>query len=607
MRGEPQHEIVLATDVGSTTTKAVLLEMSDGEWRLAGQAQAPTTVESPTEDVMIGVRNAIRRLEQATGRELLDGGELVRPGQRDRGVDLFVSTSSAGGGLQMAVAGVVRTMSAESAERAALGAGAIVADVISIDDARLIVERIRRVRELRPDMILLSGGTDEGGVSQVAAVAEYIAAAKPTPRFGGTRRVPVIFAGNRRAREYVRDVLEGLVDVYVVDNIRPTLEEENLAPARAEIHRLYLEHVMVQAPGYPDLLRWAEQVVEPTPRAVGRMVELLARDREANVVGLDVGGATTDVFSVTGGRFFRTVSANLGMSYSMANVMAESGPAAVLRWLPFDLEDKVLSNWNANKMIRPTTLPQTLDELMLEHAMAREAIRLSYEHHHTLARGLKGVACRRTLDDVLIQPPPGRPVITPTNVDLVIGSGGVVSHAPRPSQALLLLLDSLQPAGITTFLLDSGFLLPHLGVLALVHPAAATDILWRDCVVALGTVVAPLCRPRDGQLLARVRVTLPAGGVREDRLVGGRLARMDLGPGERAVMEAIPVRGVDVGAGPGRRILREVVGGRVGLVLDGRGRPIRFPADPYAARSRLVKWLAALDAYPAASLAEGGR
>ncbi len=598
--------VILATDVGSTTTKAVLVERRDGRHRLVTQAVAPTTVESPLEDVMIGVRTALTRLERVTGRRLLDAdGELARPACPEAGVDLFVTTSSAGGGLQMAVAGVVRSMTAESAERAALGAGAVVADVISIDDARLIVERIRRLRELRPDIVLLSGGTDEGSISHVAAVAEYVAAARPTPRFGGAGKVPVIFAGNRRAREYVRDVLGELCDVHEVANIRPTLEQENLDPARTAIHRIFLEHVMAHAPGYPELLRWAGQVVEPTPHAVGRMVKLLAAARGAGVVAVDVGGATTDVFSVVQGQFFRTVSANLGMSYSMANVLVQAGAAAVLRWLPYTLDERDLRNWNANKMIRPTTLPQTLRELLLEHAVAREALRLSFGHHCSLARGLKGVQQRRTMADVFSQTPSGECLITPAGVELVVGCGGVLSHAPRRSQAFLILLDALQPGGIVQFCLDRAFLMPHLGILASVHPSIASQVFWDDCVLPLGTAVAPLCRPREGQYLAQVRLRLQDGRLLcDEQVVGGRLRRIALAAGEEAWVEVTPVRGVDVGEGPGRRVFRKVRGGEVGLVLDGRGRPLDLPPDRAKARLLLHEWFRALDAYPPAALAQ---
>jgi hypothetical protein len=130
--------IILATDCGSTTTKAILIEKHNGEYRLVVRGEAPTTVEAPFEDVTMGVLNAVAEVEELSGRKLLgEDGKIISPANGNTGTDVYISTSSAGGGLQMMVAGVVRSMTAESAERAALGAGAIVMDVIASNDKRL--------------------------------------------------------------------------------------------------------------------------------------------------------------------------------------------------------------------------------------------------------------------------------------------------------------------------------------------------------------------------------------------------------------------------------------------------------------------------------------
>ena len=136
---------ILATDCGSTTTKAILIEMQpDGQYRLTTRGEAPTTVEAPFDDVTVGVVNAVREVEELSGRTILGkDGKPMTPSQDDKtGVDLYLSTSSAGGGLQMSVAGVVKARSAESAQRAALGAGAIIIDVIAVDDGRKEFQRV---------------------------------------------------------------------------------------------------------------------------------------------------------------------------------------------------------------------------------------------------------------------------------------------------------------------------------------------------------------------------------------------------------------------------------------------------------------------------------
>ncbi len=138
-------KVILATDCGSTTTKAILIQKVGDEYRQTHRGEAPTTVEAPFEDVTMGVLNAAQEVGELAGRKLVsDDGRIITPATATEGADIYISTSSAGGGLQMMVAGVVRKMTGESAERAALGAGSIVMDVISSNDKRLPHEQIGR-------------------------------------------------------------------------------------------------------------------------------------------------------------------------------------------------------------------------------------------------------------------------------------------------------------------------------------------------------------------------------------------------------------------------------------------------------------------------------
>lgn len=587
----------MATDCGSTTTKAILIARRAEGYRLIARGEAPTTVEAPFDDVTVGVANAIRELEEVTGRRLLDEeGHLIRPARGNEGVDAYVSTSSAGGGLQMLVMGVVRTMTAESAQRAALGAGAIVMDTICSNDRRLAYQQIQRIRQLRPDMILLAGGVDGGTVSHVAKLAELVRAARPTARLGSAYRLPLVYAGNRDAAPIVREILDDLVAIHEVANVRPVLEVENLGPARDAIHELFMEHVMAQAPGYEKLKTMTDAPIMPTPGAVGRLVEIVARDKGLSVLGVDIGGATTDVFSVFRATFNRTVSANLGMSYSVGNVLTSAGFERVARWSWVDLPPEEVRNRVKNKIIRPTTIPQLLEDLVIEQALAREALRLSLEQHKEFATTLKGVQMRRTVADAFAQTSTGQTLVDMMALDLIIGSGGVLSHAPRREQAALMMIDAFEPVGVTQLVVDSIFMMPHLGVLGELAPEAAMEVFWRDCLVPLGPVVAPVGRMRPGKVMLRAHIEFDAGRSTTLELHGGELVRVELPEGQEARLVLEPARGFDVGAGRGRRLERTVQGGKVGIVFDGRGRPIRLASESPVRREQLLQWSRAIGA-----------
>ena len=596
---------ILATDCGSTTTKAILIEYNDSEYRLTYRGEAPTTVEAPFEDVTRGVLNAVMEIEELSGRQIISNEEIITPSKGNMGVDIYISTSSAGGGLQMMVAGVVKSMSGESAERAALGAGSIVMDIIASNDGRKAHEKIKRIRELRPDMILLSGGIDGGTVSHVVELAEILAAANPKPRLGNEYKLPIIYAGNNKAQKTVKDTLGLMVDLDIVANIRPVLEKENLEPSRDKIHDLFMEHVMQQAPGYKKLMAWTDAPIMPTPGAVGALIEMIAEKEQITVVGVDIGGATTDIFSVFQKKFNRTVSANLGMSYSICNVLAESGMENVLRWVPFNIDMSELINRIGNKMIRPTTVPQSLEELFIEQAIAREALRLSFEQHKNFAVGLKGVQRERTISDAFEQSTSGKSLVNMMDLDLLVGSGGVLSHAPRREQSTKMLIDAFLPEGITQLAVDSIFMMPQLGVLANVTDAdfsdeakkAALEVFQKDCLIRLGTCIAPVGSAKDGEVVIEAEFTLSDGSVLNKTLLKNELTRIEV-PYEPVTAKITPSKKMDIGSGDGQELTSTIYGGEVGIILDGRNRPIEIPNDQGLRLDLLKKWSNAINEYP---------
>ncbi len=622
---------IVATDCGSTTTKAILIEKSPttGEYRLVARGEAPTTVERPFEDVTLGVVNSITELEEISEttvpagfepgrRDLLRNGTVwrrLKEGVADESgvegdlaaADLYLSTSSAGGGLQMMVAGVVKEMSAESAERAALGAGAILMDTLAVNDGRKEYQRVERLRQLRPDIILMSGGTDGGNRTQILEMAEVIRRADPKPRFGDMK-LPVIYAGNREAREAVGSVLGKSIELQIVDNLRPTLDAENLGPAREEIHEMFLQHVMQQAPGYSKLLDWTSEEVMATPNAVGKLLKEYAENEKINVLGVDIGGATTDVFSVflagSGERIYnRTVSANLGMSYSICNVLKEAGVENIARWLPFEIDPAEVRNRLRNKMIRPTTIPQTYEDLLIEHAVSREALRLAFEHHKSLARDLVGTAQQRDVGQIFDQKSAGQSLVNMMALDMVIGSGGVLSHAPRRAQSALMMMDAYAPEGITMLTVDSIFMMPHLGVLSEHLYDAAREVFERDCIVRIGTCIAPVGAGKEGEPCVHVH-----GGGIDVSVPYGEMVSVPYDESKLESLTVEPAKNFDVGGGKGKTVtisrfdtargrrdhLTNLIGGAVGLIVDCRGRPFNIAFDTPGRIDKLRKSLTAL-------------
>jgi hypothetical protein len=174
-----------------------------------------------------------------------------------------------------------------------------------------------------------------------------------------------------------------------------------------------------------------------------------------------------------------------------------------------------------------------------------------------------------------------------------VGSGGVLSHAPRRAQSLLMMIDAFAVEGVTELAVDSIFMMPHLGVLSTVNERAATEVFEKDCLIRLGTCVAPVGTGKVGQ----VCLTVGMGGESVALRVG-ELRRVALGEGESVRAVLAPAKAWDVGGGKGQKVEVELRGGAVGVVLDGRGRPLDLPATDGERVARLVEWERAVGAYP---------
>ncbi|MCS5640701.1 MAG: glutamate mutase L, partial [Candidatus Marinimicrobia bacterium] len=271
----------------------------------------------------------------------------------------------------------------------------------------------------------------------------------------------------------------------------------------------------------------------------------------------------------------------------------------------FDIDQKELTNRIGNKMIRPTTVPQSLEELFIEQAIAREALRLSFKQHKEFATSLKGVQKERTISDAFDQSSSGESLVNMMELDLLVGSGGVLSHAPRREQSARMLIDSFMPEGITQLAVDSIFMMPQLGVLANIEKeelaadarAAALEVFHKDCLIHLGTCIAPIGNAKNGAIVLTVEFTYSDGKKVHHELKKDELFRFEA-PYEPVSAVLKPDKKMDIGSGKGEPIETTVHGGVVGLILDGRSRPISIPTSSDDRLAALKNWSEAVNEYP---------
>jgi uncharacterized protein (TIGR01319 family) len=576
-------ESILALDCGSTNTQALLLDQVGSEYRLVARAQAASTVEPPWNDVMASVRQAVGQLARITGWRLLDEGEhIITPRQQDGGVDAVVAVLSASEPLRVVLAGLMGDVSLASARRALATSYTAVEGVISLDQqggARRVTNddlegQIELVRELVPDALVLVGGVDGGAKRPVLQSARALSLACATlPQAG---RPPILYAGNSELRPEVAEIVRADAELRAVDNVRPSLEVEHPSPLQTEIEEVYRDRKMGRLPGFSTLASWSPVQVLPTAKAFAYSVEYLARLYGINVLGIDIGGASTTVAAVIDEELDLTVRSDLGLSYNAARLLEQVPVESIQRWLPFEMGAAEVSNVLYNKALRYRTIPQTREELLLEQAVAREILRLAVANLGTRWPQSALSASGHILP----------------KFHLIVGSGGVLAHAPNYGQVALILLDALQPVGVSGLAVDQVRLMAPLGAAAMVNPAVASQVMEDDALVNLGTVVAPRGTAREGDMALTFKMEYEDGRQLQVEVPYGTLEVIPLPAGKTADLELRPTRRFDVGLGTkGQAGMTKVEGGILGIIIDARGRPLPLAEDPDERREKAQHWL----------------
>lgn len=578
MADEHTIESIMVADCGTVSTKVLFLERVEESYRFVAQAEAPTTLHAPWNDISTGVVYAIEEIERITGRTLLSGGFLISPQNGMQGVDAFVVTLSAPEPLHLLVGGLVREMSLESARRAAAGTYTQIDTVLSREGNLHSPEEqwARLVRDQAPDVVLLVGGVDGGAARPVMELADAIALG--LSMLEHERRPVLLYAGNSALRPALVKLIGDITRLEVVDNVRPSAEEEHLGPATAALERLYMEMRVNQTPGLDTLAAWSRLPLLPTATAFGHTVEYLwheTNQADRGALGIDLGAAHVTVAAVFEGRLTLSVHAQ-GAAYGPLAWAEAQGLEPLLRWLPEEIEPAEVWAWLYDRQLRPWTIPHESRELLLEQAALREMLR------HALAQALPGWDPGKAQYQADVMP----------YLDPILISGGALTRQPRPGQILLTVLDGLEPVGISTILLDLNRAAAALGAVATVKPLAAAAALENGTLIPLGTVISPLGKGWSGEQILKMRITYDDNTTLDVEARYGELEIWPLLPGQRATLELRPSRRFDVGlGGPGRGGKVQALGGLVGLVVDGRGRPLELPEKADPRRKHLRRWL----------------
>jgi hypothetical protein len=611
---------ILVADCGTVFTKVSLLGLVEGQYRLMARGEAPTTVVPPDQDITKGIIQAINEIEFITGRHFVDNGHMIAPEQPSGdGSDLFVATMSAGGAIRLVVLGAVNPKLEELAAQAVSGlyaeidalpapsylAATTSAPLSAGTSARSFSSQgvqeqwtpdridfewkrqLGRIRELQPNAAVIVGLADSpAGASPLQEACQLVinaiqertnshngsAPAQSGKDDAGFVHLPVVYAGAPQYIEAVRGMLNGYTEVTRVETL---VSQDQLGPTSMAATALYEREIIRHVPGYDHMLSWSSSPPVATASSLSSLVRFLAQHYAMNVTAVDVGGTTTTVMMAgEHSEFLPFVSAGIGVGPGLGAVLKKAGQQRVARWLPFRITEDELRQYVLNRMLHPQVIPANLRDLQIGQAFAREAIILTIES---------------TRQNQFNQ----------FDADLILATGGVLAHAPKYGQAALMLLDSLQPRGVTSMVLDRTMLISQLGAVATVAPITAVQVNENDAVMhRLGTCVIPYGDLPQDQVAIRVGIEYSNGRQVTADVMSGSIEIIPLRINEQALLTLYPAPTVDVGLGPGERAraAEEIDGGLVGLVIDARGRPIVFPTDEAERHTRLLQWMQVIGA-----------
>lgn len=565
-------ESVLAIEIGSIHTRALLFDLVDGQYRFIGAGRAPTTIQSPFFDISEGIHLAISNLQEITSRILLEESRLILPGKPDgSGVDQVVLTYTAGQPLRVVVMGLLEDVSLESARRLASSAHTLITESIGLNDRRPPEAQIDALLRAKPDLIILSGGTDQGASRSIAKNVDLLTfALQIMPR---EKRPEIIYAGNQTLTTPVKDVLSTYTQVHVAPNLRPEIDVENLSPAQDVLAEAEFQIRSRQIGGlqsYRSIL-----AVEPlsAPYAFARMIRFLSRinNPAKGVMGVDLGAGNLIVATAFQGNSEVSVLP-MGTGTGIAQALRVIPVSEITRWLPIHIPDSVVEDYLWHKTLHPALLPTTAETVAIEQAAIRQILWNGLNQHRN----------RYANAPLLTEP---------------ILAAGMPLTQWSPQISLMMLVDGLQPYGITTFVQDAHGLTSALGIISTNNTILPVQVIESNAYVNLATVITPLSNARYGTSILKVKVEYEAGNQVSLEIRHGSVTALPVQAGQTAKVHLQPLRPITIDP-TGKDTTRsfKVIGGVCGVIVDARGRPISLPADAARRRDMLKKWAAGFGA-----------
>ncbi|MDQ7025580.1 MAG: glutamate mutase L [Anaerolineae bacterium] len=561
---------ILTADFGSIHTRVVLVDVVDGEYRIVARERGLSTLGYPVDDVGVGLQRLINHIEEVTGRQFYDSsGQIITPEDNSRrGVDTFITTSSAGHPIRAVMVGLMPEISLTTALRAISSAYVEPVAQIHLRDGLSEEERLNALMLSRPDLIFIAGGTDDGAQTALLNILQTVQLALRIT--DPTLRPTIIYAGNHALTETVETMFGELTTLLRASNIRPNMEDESFESVLVELGKAYDEHRETHGNSFVSVANMTSTGILPTPQSYVAVAEYFAQVNKGDVLAVDIGSTSSILVGVFNKQTSTRISTTKGLGHSAYTLLQEVGEDTVAAWLPFYPTTGEIRDYAMNKAVRPSSLPMNLRELYLEHALLRAGLRQMMQNARNLWTEVEGVGA---LDPV----------------KAIIAGGAALTNTGNAAYNMLLIADCLQPTGITEIKTDPYGLIPAMSALARLNPDAAVQLLEGDGLEHLGVLLSIDGQPTFDKVVAHLKITTSEGDSVKSELRGGHFLTLPVPHDVTLDIRITCSRGFSIGGK--RRLHLKLAGGTAGIVFDARGRVFRPPTTVEDRAAQMPRWV----------------
>jgi hypothetical protein len=560
---------VLSIKIDRHVCKLFLFDVVDEKYHLIATSEVQSTAFEPFNDIREGIVRAIDKIQTISGKTIINSdSNIIIPSQPDgSGVDHLTITYGFMGFLKIVPMGLLDDVSIQSIIRLVSLTQIQIVDQISMNDPRKIDEITSMFVNKKPDIVFLAGGTEHGATRSILKLVDVFNYG--TRLLAKEQRPDLIYAGNSQMAAKVKESVGDQTNISISANIRPQIEFENFGPAQNKLAKVSAEVISRKIGGFHSIASICKNIPMPYSMTISimtRFLSQLSNEPESSVLVIDMNKEGSILAAGNQG--------NIGMETSLST--PTSDPTAFLKpnlineiisWSYIHHANDEIKIFLNNKAIHPSQIPETESSLSIEQALIR-------------------IYLQKQIRKLVMNWPN-----IPTIFNQVIVSGDVFANQLSRNDALLTLLDSIQPFGITNFYLDIHGILPALGSIAPENRFLPVQIIESSAITLLSKVISVQSNARFGSPILKIRVeqddshqetfTVHKGSILQLPVLAGQMARIFIEPLRKVEIDPL-----------GRNFAKGLIvqGGLCGVIIDARGRPLPLPKDEARRRDLLKKW-----------------